>query len=179
MSKQSRGKDVNLRAPATTKSQGGNDVLQIYWTPILAKGKVRIYVCDPEAAERDRTLPAKLNGSLELSKFSKLILPRELRSVNMVGHRFPTSLFTTKPPTWSTIGQSPYTPHLQKRCSQLACAAGLASPPGGWRADLGMSTHMKHASRTSADYWKAGTARMALGRLSDSSAIAWLRWRSI
>ena len=81
MSKQSRGKDVNLRAPATAKSQGGNDVLQIYWTPILAKGKVRIYVCDPEAAERDRTLLAKLNDSLELSKFIKLILPRELKEM--------------------------------------------------------------------------------------------------
>ena len=79
MSRKSRGKHNNLRAPATAKSQSGGDVLQIYWTPILAKGKVRIYLCDPEAAKRDQTLPAKLNESAELSKFIRNVLPGELK----------------------------------------------------------------------------------------------------
>ena len=78
MSKKSRGKGVNLRAPAGAKSQGGGNVLTVHWTPIFARGQVRIYICDPVAAQRDPTVPAKLNDSMELAKFIKHALPQEL-----------------------------------------------------------------------------------------------------
>ena len=81
MSKGSRGKGVNLRAPAGAKSQGGSGVLTVHWTPIFARGKVRIYLCDPSAANRDPTVLAKLNDSLELAKFIEHVLPKELASM--------------------------------------------------------------------------------------------------
>ena len=74
MSAKSRLKDFNLRAPATARSQGGNDVLQVFWTPILTRGKVRIWVSDPAAAERDRSLPSKLNDSASLSWPNRILM---------------------------------------------------------------------------------------------------------
>ena len=81
MSKKAKRKGPNLRAPATARTQGGGNVLQVHWTPIFAKGKVRIYVCNPPAAERDPSLPKKLGDSLELAKFIKHVLPQELASM--------------------------------------------------------------------------------------------------
>ena len=40
---------------------------KMHWTPILALGKVSIYVCDPVAACRDPTLPVRLNERTELA----------------------------------------------------------------------------------------------------------------
>ena len=74
MSPKSKYKGPNCRAPNTVKSQGKDDV-KVHWTPVFALGKVRVYVCDPEAAARDETLPARLNESRELGKFIKNVLP--------------------------------------------------------------------------------------------------------
>ena len=43
-----------------------------------SEGKVRIYVCCPEAAKEDPTLPAKLTDSQKLAKFIRRVLPDEL-----------------------------------------------------------------------------------------------------
>ena len=70
MSRKSKYKGLNCRAPNTTKSQGkGKDDLRVHWAPIFALGKVRVYVCDPQAAKRDESLPARLNESREIGKF--------------------------------------------------------------------------------------------------------------
>ena len=66
---------ANLRAPCTAKKQGGRNVLQVHWTPVLTRGKIHIYVCDADAAGRDATLPVKLNDSHNLSKFIRNVLP--------------------------------------------------------------------------------------------------------
>ena len=76
MSKKSRRKGINLRGPATAKKQKGGDVLPVHWTPIFAKGKVKIYVCNPK--EQDPTLPRKLSDSEELHKFFVNVLPGQL-----------------------------------------------------------------------------------------------------
>ena len=74
MSPKSKYKGPNLRAPKTVKSQGREDE-KVHWTPVFALGKVRIYVCDVDAARRDPKLPARLNGGAELAKFIRNVLP--------------------------------------------------------------------------------------------------------
>jgi hypothetical protein len=66
----------NCRAAATAKTQAGPNVLQVHWTPIFARGKIYIYVCDPCVA--DDTLPPKLNDSSNLAKFIRNVLPQAL-----------------------------------------------------------------------------------------------------
>jgi hypothetical protein len=75
MSKGSSRKGSNLRAPATAKKQGGNTVIQIHWTPIFARDKLRVYICDPDLAARDSRYPSKLNDSENLAKFIRNVLP--------------------------------------------------------------------------------------------------------
>ena len=74
MSKKSKFKGPNCRAPKTTNSQGKDDI-RVHWTPVFALGKIYVYVCDAEAAARDPTLPTRLNESSELGKFIKNVLP--------------------------------------------------------------------------------------------------------
>ena len=74
MSPKSKYKGANLRAPKTVKSQG-RDQDKIHWTPVFARGKVSIYVCDADAARRNRKLPARLNDGAELAKFVRHVLP--------------------------------------------------------------------------------------------------------
>ena len=74
MSPKSRYKGANTRAPKTVKSQGRNDV-KVHWTPVFALGKVYIYVCNPDAAARDPSLPTRLNHGYELAKFVANVLP--------------------------------------------------------------------------------------------------------
>jgi hypothetical protein len=74
MSKKSKYKGTNCRAPKTARSQGKADI-KVHWTPVFALGKVYVYVCDADAAARDATLPASLNVGHELSKFIKNVLP--------------------------------------------------------------------------------------------------------
>ena len=78
MSKKSRRKVANLRAPSTAKKQAGGDVTQVHWTPVLARDKIYIYVCDEAEASKDPDLPAKLNNSADLAKFVVNVLPKIL-----------------------------------------------------------------------------------------------------
>ena len=45
----------------------------MHWTPVFARGKVRIYVCDPAVA--GPMYPEKLNDSANLAKFIRRVLP--------------------------------------------------------------------------------------------------------
>ena len=81
MSKASQRKGVNLRSPKTARKQAGNDVLQVHWTPVFARGEICLYVCDREAAANDARLPAKLNDSENLAKFVKHVLPGLLNNM--------------------------------------------------------------------------------------------------
>ncbi len=51
----------NARASGTAKNQAGSSALQVYWTPVLARGQVAIYVCDPDAD--GASAPKKLNDA--------------------------------------------------------------------------------------------------------------------
>ena len=78
MSKRSSRKGPNLRAPAHATKQAGGATMQVHWTQMFARGKISIYVCDPEAAKTDAALPAKLNDSANLAKFVRNVLHGEL-----------------------------------------------------------------------------------------------------
>ena len=75
MSAEASRVSANLRAPCTAKKQGGRNVLQVHWTPVLTRGKIHIYICDADAASRDATLPFKLHDSHNLGKFIRNVLP--------------------------------------------------------------------------------------------------------
>ena len=76
MSPGSAREGVNLRAPSTAKTQGGPwQATRADWTPIFARGRLRIYVCDPEKAAADSRYPKKLSDSANLAKFITNILP--------------------------------------------------------------------------------------------------------
>ena len=76
-SKKSQRTDLNLRAAATALSQAGQSVLRVHWTPILARGRIHIHVCDPE--EPNPLLPRRLNNGEQLAKFIENVLPEVLR----------------------------------------------------------------------------------------------------
>ena len=76
-SKNSNRKGVNLRAPATAHTQAGPSVLQVHWTPVFARGKIRLFVCDPQAI----TAPHKLNDSIQLAKLIRSHLTEVLHSM--------------------------------------------------------------------------------------------------
>ena len=75
MSPSSSRTGVNLRAPSTAKKQSGRNVLQVHWTPVFARGKIHLYVCDEDAASKDASLPSKFNDSGNLGKFICNVLP--------------------------------------------------------------------------------------------------------
>lgn len=75
MSKHSARDNENLAASEAAIKQAGNNVRKVHWTPVLCRGKIRIYVCDAAAAEDDDLLPKKLNHSAELGKFVRNVLP--------------------------------------------------------------------------------------------------------
>jgi hypothetical protein len=88
MSKKSRRAGHNPRAPATANSQKGSDVTRVDWTPIFARGKVRIYVVDSAAALLDNSLPKQLADSKNLSLFVTNVLEKELQHMkNKYGWR--------------------------------------------------------------------------------------------
>ena len=80
MSAKSKFKGPNLRAAATVKTQGRAED-KVHWTPVFARGKVSIYVCDPTAASRDDRLPTRLNSGFEIAKFIQNVLPGILRQM--------------------------------------------------------------------------------------------------
>jgi hypothetical protein len=56
------------------------------WTPVFARGKVWIYVVDPEAAKHDPLLPQKLCDSANLAKFIRNVLPGILNKMKVKYH---------------------------------------------------------------------------------------------
>ena len=74
MSSMSRFNGINLRAPATAKTQGRAED-KVHWTPVFARGKVFVYVCDSQKAPRGSKLPARLNNSTDAAKFVQHVLP--------------------------------------------------------------------------------------------------------
>ena len=78
MSKGSSRKGANLRAPATANTQASSSV-RVDWTPIFARGKLRIYVVDDTTA--NDTLPTKLADANNLSKFIRNVLPHALQDM--------------------------------------------------------------------------------------------------
>ena len=74
MSPGSRFKGANLRAPTTAKTQGRPED-KVHWSPVFARGKLFIYVCDRNAAARDPRLPAQLNNGAGVAKFVNNVLP--------------------------------------------------------------------------------------------------------
>ena len=75
MSKGSSRKGVNLRAPATTKTQKGQNARVVFWTPVFARGQVRIYMCPARDDPDSQNHPAKLNDSVGAATFVRDILP--------------------------------------------------------------------------------------------------------
>ena len=73
MSRGSRREGPNLRAPATARTQGSSDTLQVHWTPVFARGEVHIHVCDP--AREGPEYPVKLNDAQSLGCFVRYVLP--------------------------------------------------------------------------------------------------------
>ena len=78
MSPGARRKGHNLRAPRTAQVQNSTDVVKVHWTPVFARGKVRIYVCSAQPG--DANLPSKLNDSTNLSRFVSQILPEKVET---------------------------------------------------------------------------------------------------
>ena len=74
MSPKSRFKGANLRAPQTAKTQGRAEA-KVNWTPVIARGKLFIYICDTKKASRDPRLPARLNSGDDIAKFVHHVLP--------------------------------------------------------------------------------------------------------
>ena len=72
-------KGANLRAPPTAKTQGGAHVTRVDWTPIFARGKLRLYVCDADAARLSPELPDKVCDSRNLAKLSGTSCPTSSR----------------------------------------------------------------------------------------------------
>ena len=77
MSKGSRQTGNNPRAPSTTMTQGSASV-RVDWTPVFARGKLRIVVVDKERAQRDAGYPEKLTDAKNLGKFIRNVLPSTL-----------------------------------------------------------------------------------------------------
>ena len=75
MSKKASRQGNNLRAPATARTQRDAGVTRVDWTPVFARGKLRIFVVDPRQAAQDPFYPRKLNDATNLGKFVQHVLP--------------------------------------------------------------------------------------------------------
>ena len=89
MSKGSARKGPNLRAPKTATTQAGSQVTKVEWTPVFARGRIRIYVCDPALAAVDSRYPASLADSSNLAKFVRQVLPALLQEMKQT-YEWPT-----------------------------------------------------------------------------------------
>ena len=79
-SKGSARKGMNPRAPATAKTQVSM-ALRVDWTPIFARGRLKIHVVDPKPT--DPRQPCKLADSENLEKFITNVLPNALDDMKM------------------------------------------------------------------------------------------------
>jgi len=126
MSKKSMRADVNLRAAATALTQTGPSVLQVHWTPVLARGRIYIHVCDPN--ETNPSFPRKLNDGAQLAKLIINILPNILKEMQ-------------EEHAWSNVprvvvhDKASYM--VNAPCQQLNPAFAEALEPAGMRSWLG------------------------------------------
>ena len=81
MSQGAARKGSNLRAPKTAKTQTNSEVTKVEWTPVFARGRLRIYVCDPALAATDSRFPASLADAGNLAKFVRHVLPKILQEM--------------------------------------------------------------------------------------------------
>ena len=79
-SKKSPRTNNNLRAPSTAMTQSSASI-RVDWTPVFARGKLRIIVLDPARARADSDYPTKLTDAENLSKFITNILPDVLEEM--------------------------------------------------------------------------------------------------
>ena len=132
MSVESRRDGVNLRRPATTKTQGGNDVTRVDWTPVFVRGRLKIYVVDPDST--DPRMPKKLLDSANMQKFIKNVLPSILKDMqNTYGwHDIPRTVVHDKASYFVT------NPHerLQIGFNTALTAVGMKS----WIGDINTPT---------------------------------------
>lgn len=70
----------NLRAPSTTATQSSASI-RVDWTPVFARGKVRLVVIDSARALTDPEYPAKLTDAGNLGKFIRHVLPGVLKEM--------------------------------------------------------------------------------------------------
>ena len=63
-----------------------NQALQVFWTPVFARGKLYIHVCDPAKAAKDPNYPVKLNDAEGLAKFVAHLLPEILETMKIRHH---------------------------------------------------------------------------------------------
>ena len=129
MSKKSSRKGLNPRAPATATKQASQSVTQVHWTPVFAKGKIRIYMCDPEAAKEDKDLPVKLNDAANLAKFVQNVLPRVMEEMKEAHgwSSIPRTVIHDK----ASYMVSPLHDRLNRTFSDALKKAGLRSWVGG------------------------------------------------
>ena len=74
-------KGSNARAPNTTKYQQSSWVTRVDWTPVFARDKLRIFVCDAREASRNPNYPSSLCDSASLAKFVRYVLPDMLEEM--------------------------------------------------------------------------------------------------
>ena len=78
MSKGARRKGPNLRSSGMVNTQNNSNVVRVDWTPVFARGKLVIYVVDPDEAARDSSRPQKLADAANLAKLVRGPLPEVL-----------------------------------------------------------------------------------------------------
>ena len=79
-SKRSARKGNNPRAPSTTGTQS-NESVRVDWSPVYARGKLRLVAVDSQRALSDPQYPAKLTDSFNLGKFIRHVLPGVLQDM--------------------------------------------------------------------------------------------------
>ena len=129
MSSKCKRRGNNLRAPATARSQGGADVTRADWTPVFARGKLRIFVCDPSRSQRDPQYPSKLNDAANLAKFVRNVLPGILLEMQEE-HNWPNVPRTVVHDKASYMVTSAHD-RLQQTFAAALTAAGFCSWVGG------------------------------------------------
>ena len=126
-SKKSRRKGVNARAPATATSQASGATF-VHWTPVFARGKVKIYLCDVNGDG-----PEKLTTGEHAARFVRDVLPGLLHE--MAAEHGWTRLPRTVVHDKASYFASPSNSRLQADYARSLRAAGFRSWLGDGDAD--------------------------------------------
>ena len=128
---------ANLRAPTTAKTQGREEA-KVHWTPVFARGKVHLYVCDANATRHDPRLPARLNNSDNVGKFVRNVLPGILARVKRKygWSRAPRTVVHDKASYFVTPRSQRLTAQFDEalRCSRFASWLGDGDADCSWLA---------------------------------------------